>query len=105
MTQRSQSIHRCCGEIPGSVNALVVTLRARRGVSRAAGHGGTVERHTLNPAAEELGPLGGQRAGVDAHPGDLGGEAAVLDLRTAVHYHLKAAALGELGSLFVADAE
>src|SRR5690242_7045105 len=49
----------------------------------AARHGGAVERHALDAAAEDLCLLRGQRARVDAHPGDLGGQPAVLDLRAA----------------------
>ena len=47
----------------------------------------------------------GERAGVDAHPGDLRGQPAVFDLGAAVHHHLEAVVLGERRGLVVAHAE
>src|SRR5262249_15220069 len=87
--------------------ALLASLAGgavRRG-GGAARHGGAVERHALNAAAEDLRPLRGQRARVDTHPGDLRGQAAVLDLRAAVHHHLESVRFPERRRLVVADAE
>src|SRR5712691_11000437 len=88
-----------------SVTVLVVVLRTHGGVSRAARDSGAVERHALDAAAEKLRLLRREGAGVDAHPGDLRRKPAVLDLRSAVHHHLEAVRLREVGRLVVADAE
>src|SRR5262249_57378589 len=71
-------------------SADVVFLGAHRGVGRAARGGDAIERHALDAAAEQLGFLGGEGAGVDAHPGDLRRQPAVLHLPAAVPPHLPA---------------
>src|SRR5262249_59673490 len=60
------------------------------GVGGAARERDAVERHALDAASEQLSLLGGEGAGVDAHPGDLRRQASVFDLRAAVHHHLEA---------------
>src|SRR3954452_9654958 len=67
---------------------------ADRSLRRSARERGPVERHALDAAAGELRLLGGEGAGVDAHPGDLRRQPPVLDLRAAVHHHLQARLLG-----------
>src|SRR5262245_14254657 len=78
---------------------------AHRGVGGAARERDAVERHALDAASEQLRLLGGKRAGIDAHPGDLRRQAPVFDLRATVHHHLEAVRLCELRRLVVADAE
>src|SRR5262249_55081906 len=69
------------------------------GVGGAARERDAVERHALDAASEQLSLLGGEGAGVDAHPGDLRRQASVFDLRAAVHHHLEAVRLRELRRL------
>src|SRR5713101_2306445 len=78
---------------------------AHRGVGGAARERDAVERHALDATPEELRLLGGESAGVDAHPGDLRRQAAVFDLRAAVHHDLEAVRLREFRGLVVADAK
>src|SRR3546814_7552677 len=52
-----------------------------------------------------LASLGRDDAGVEAAPGELGMQAAELDLRAAVHHHREPRRAGALGSLVVDDAE
>src|ERR1700747_1607524 len=80
-------------------------FRAHRSVGGAARERDAVERHALDATPEELRLLGGESAGVDAHPGDLRRQAAVFDLRAAVHHRLEAVRLREFRGLVVADAQ
>src|SRR3954454_15500849 len=80
-------------------------LRAHGGIGAAARECDAIERHALNAAAEELGLLGRDGAGVDAHPGDLRRQAPVFDFRAAVHHDLDAVRFRELRRLVAADAE
>ena len=84
---------------------MVVFCSAHGGIGAAARERDAIERHALNAAAEQLGLLGRDGAGVDAHPGDLRRQAPVFDFRAAVHHDLDAVRFRELRRLVAADAE
>src|SRR5262249_25228160 len=88
-----------------SLASAVGLLRAHRSVGGATRERDAVERHALDAAPEEPRFLGGESAGVHAHPGDLRWQEAVFDLRAAVHHHFEAVRLRELRRLVVADTE
>src|SRR5581483_5975139 len=59
----------------------------------------------LHAAARKQRALGRYASGIDSGPADLAGQAAVLDLRAAVHHHAQAGGLGLGGRRLVAHAE
>src|SRR5215472_14613988 len=68
-------------------HTAVAALRAFARRRKPDRHGGALKRKALD-AARSYRFLGADRARVDAHPGDLGREAAVFDFWAAVHHHL-----------------
>src|SRR5262249_22608575 len=61
-------------------------LRAHRRLRCTARQRDAVERHALDAATEQASLLGGQRAGVHPHPGNLRAQTPVFDFRAAVHH-------------------
>src|SRR5262249_136506 len=61
--------------------------------------------HALHPAAEGLGAFRRKGAGINPHPGNFRGKAAIFDLRAAVHDDFHACVLGAPRGLIVAHRE
>src|SRR5262249_29992058 len=84
---------------------MLSPVGALRRVGGAARQGDALKRQALDAASRQLRPLCGERARIDAHPGNLRGKAAVFDLGTAVHHDLKTVRLGKFRRLVIAYAK